>query len=92
MKGLIRFLALTSALSLCGTGLLSAGELFDLPDGVHSRWISFENITGAKGQGGKANQGRKGAPSRAINAGEKVTLAEIDGPGVIRRIWCTVSG
>jgi len=92
MKGFLLSLILALALSVSSIGLLIAGELFDLPDGVHSRWISFENITGAKGQGGKANLGRKGAPSRIINAGEKVTLAEIDGPGVIRRIWCTVRG
>jgi hypothetical protein len=92
MKGFIIALTLAFALSVSGICLLFARELFDLPDGVHSRWISFENVAGAKGQGGKANLGRKGAPARVIKAGEKVTLAEIHGPGVIRRIWCTVRG
>jgi D-arabinan exo alpha-(1,3)/(1,5)-arabinofuranosidase (non-reducing end) len=71
---------------------LEAEEPFLIPDGVQSRWISFENISGAKGEGGQANEGRKGAASRAIKAGEKVTLAEIEGPAVIRRIWITVRG
>ena len=79
-------------MSFCITSYVYSGELFEVPQGVHSRWISFENVTGAKGMGGKTNQGRKGAACREIKAGEKVTLAEINGPGVIRRIWCTVRG
>ncbi|MBN2288180.1 MAG: DUF2961 domain-containing protein [Candidatus Glassbacteria bacterium] len=65
---------------------------FEVPQGVETRWTSFENITGARGLGGQANQGRKGAASRRIAPGETVTLAEIDGPGIIRRIWLTVRG
>jgi Protein of unknown function (DUF2961) len=53
------------------------------------RAITFENPTGARGAGGAAGNGRKGAPSRTITAGERVTLADIEGPGTIRHIWCT---
>lgn len=67
-------------------------ELFVIPDGVETRWVSFENVTGARGAGGMANEGRKGAPSREIVAGETVTLLDLEGPGVIRRIWITVPG
>ncbi len=70
----------------------SAQNLYDVPAGVQTRWYSFENPTGMPGQGGKANQGRKGAAFRIIKAGESVTLADIPGPGTIRRIWCTVRG
>ncbi len=69
-----------------------AQQLYDLPQGLETRWISFENSTGGKGNGGKTNQGRKGAPARVIRSGETVTLANIEGPGTIRRIWCTVRG
>ncbi|MEA2062771.1 MAG: glycoside hydrolase family 172 protein [Gemmatimonadota bacterium] len=69
---------------------LQAQELFVVPESVETRWTSFENTTGAKGQAAQANQGRKGAPSRPIAAGETVTLADIEGPGVIRRIWLTI--
>jgi hypothetical protein len=69
-----------------------AQSLFEVPDNIQSRWISFENPTGGHGAGGEANEGRKGAPSRTIKAGETVTLAEINGTGIIRRIWCTVAG
>jgi hypothetical protein len=67
-------------------------NLYDLPAGVKTRWISFENPGGEAGQGGKDNQGRKGAPSRLVKPGESVVLADIQGPGTIRRIWCTVAG
>ncbi len=72
--------------------IAQAQNLFDIPPGVHTRWTSFENPTGAPGQGGKANEGRKGAAFLPIKAGERVTLAQIQGPGVIRRMWCTVRG
>jgi hypothetical protein len=67
-------------------------NLYDLPPGVQTRWISFENPTGEAGQGGKTNEGRKGSPSRPIKAGESAVLADVEGPGTIRRIWCTVAG
>lgn len=70
----------------------SAQQLFELPDGVKTRWYSFENPTGQPGAGGRSNQGRKGAASRTLAPGEVVTLADIPGPGVVRRIWCTVPG
>jgi len=69
---------------------LAAEELFQVPAGVSTRWYSFENPTAAKGAGGQSNQTRKGASSKDIAAGEIVTLADIQGPGVIRRIWMTV--
>ena len=56
---------------------------------VASRSISFENPTGARGAGGAAAGGRKGAPYRVLGAGERVVLAEIEGPGVIRHVWMT---
>ena len=57
---------------------------------IESRAVTFENPTGARGAGGTTASGRKGAPSRVIGAGERVVLADIDGPGVIRHLWMTV--
>jgi hypothetical protein len=54
------------------------------------RSISFENPTGARGAGGAAAGGRKGAPMRIVAPGETVTLAAVTGPGTIRHIWMTV--
>jgi hypothetical protein len=67
-----------------------------------TRSISAENFTGDKGKAGMATegtgavaarelgQGWKVSPSINIAGGATVTLAEIDGPGVIQHIWNTV--
>ncbi len=64
-----------------------------LETGLTSRSISFENPTGAPGEGGKAASnlgvGRKGSPKRKIKPGETVQLCDIQGPGTIRHIWLT---
>ena len=85
---LIRMLIYSVLVLFPGQGM--AQQLFEVPDQVQTHWISFENPAGRKGEGGQSNQGRKGAPSRIIKAGETISLAEIEGPGIIRRIWCTV--
>lgn len=65
-----------------------------LDTGLLSRSISFENPTGAPGEGGKAASnlgvGRKGAPCRKFKPGETVQLCDIEGPGAIRHIWMTM--
>lgn len=60
-----------------------------------SRAINAENPKGEKGKGGMAasalGPSRKGSPClKDISAGETVTLAEINGPGIINHIWITV--
>jgi len=66
-----------------------------LDTGLVSRSISFENPTGAPGEGGKAasnlGPGRKGAPMRPIKPGQSVQLCDIEGPGTIRHIWLTTA-
>ena len=57
---------------------------------LESRSISFENPTGARGAGGKSHAGRKGSPFKEIEAGERVVLADLEGPGTIRHIWITI--
>ena len=61
--------------------------------GLVSRSISFENPTGAPGEGGKAASnlgvGRKGSPAKSIKPGETLPLCDIRGPGTIRHIWLT---
>lgn len=56
---------------------------------LDTRAISFENPSGARGAGGQALGGRKGAPNRVLEPGQTVVLADIAGPGVIRHIWMT---
>lgn len=57
---------------------------------LDSRAVSFENPTGGRGAGGRAHGGRKGAPSRIVAPGERVVLADLDGPGTLRHLWLTV--
>jgi hypothetical protein len=66
-----------------------------------TRSISPENVTGAPGNGGRATEGTgaeaardlgpgwKISPSIDVPAGQTITLADIDGPGVITHIWLT---
>ncbi|HTO51948.1 MAG TPA: glycoside hydrolase family 172 protein [Myxococcota bacterium] len=56
---------------------------------LDSRAVSFENPTGARGAGGQTQGGRKGAPSRRVEPGETVQLADLEGPGTIRHVWMT---
>ena len=61
-----------------------------------SRAINAENPTGEKGKGGMSSgplgPSRKGSPSlKKVKSNETVTLAEIEGPGIIRHIWMTVA-
>lgn len=73
----------------------SMGALPLLKNG-RSRSINWENRTGDKGKACMAASGlgasRKGSPCiRSLKPGERVTLGEIDGAGVIQHIWMTVT-
>jgi hypothetical protein len=74
-----------------GLGLSSA----PLVTKARTRSISAENVNGEKGQGGKEASnlgvGRKGRPAITLNQGEEVTLAHIQGTGVIQHFWITVA-
>jgi hypothetical protein len=56
---------------------------------IDSRSASFENPTGARGSGGRAGDGRKGAPAVTLAPGESVVVADLEGPGTIRHFWMT---
>ena len=66
-------------------------QLYEYSDNIEPRWVSFENISGDKGQGGIENYGAKGHPCDYIKAGETKSLLDIQGPGIINRIWITIS-
>lgn len=71
--------------------LLPAQELYIMPEDVQTRWTSFENPGGEKGAGGKANKGAKGHAYDRVLSGETVTLLDMEGAGIIRRIWMTIN-
>ena len=66
--------------------------------------ISSENPTGEKGRGGattggtgadasrELGKGWKVSPSTDVKAGQTITLADIDGSGVMEHIWMTPTG
>ena len=68
-------------------------SIYIIPEAVETRWATAENPKGLKGNGGKANKGRKGAASlRNFKPGEQHVLAEAEGTsGIVRRIWVTLS-
>lgn len=75
---------------LMAASAAGAQELYRVPDGVESRWTSFENPGGAKGAGGKANAGAKGAAFSSVAAGEEKVLMDVTGSGTVRRMWFTL--
>ncbi len=71
-------------------------ELPIIPPGVVSRAITWENRTGEAGAGGKSasdlGPGRKGSPCIGdLKNGATATLMDVDGCGVVRHIWITIS-
>jgi len=77
-------------------GIDLLAEPYRLDTDLVSRSISFENPTGAQGEGGKAASklgvGRKGSPARTIAPDQTVRLCDIEGSGTIRHIWMTTRG
>jgi hypothetical protein len=65
--------------------------MYEYSDFAEPRWVSFENITGSKGMGGRENNGAKGHPCDSIAASATKNLLEIKGPGIINRMWITIS-
>lgn len=77
-------------LSLAATA--KGQSLYQVPDGVSTRWASPENRQGNAGQGGQANGGRKGSAFVPLKANEQLVLAESHGvSGTVRRVWLTIS-
>lgn len=65
-------------------------------DPGRTRCINAENPDGGKGRAAMAasalGPSRKGSPCiSTVRSGESVTLMDVEGPGVIRHIWMTVT-
>lgn len=71
--------------------LLGHAQIWKVPEGHETRWTSFENPTGAKGTAAQVNKGAKGSAFGRIMAGDSCVLLSQQGPGIINRIWLTVS-
>jgi hypothetical protein len=64
--------------------------LYEYREGERPRWVSPENPTGAPGQGGRENRGAKGHAFETIPVGRSQVLADVEGPGIVDRIWMTI--
>ena len=63
--------------------------LFQYQD-LEPRWNSFENPTSGKGTGAMENKGAKGHPYDILKAGETKVLLDVQGMGIITRMWFTI--
>ena len=63
---------------------------FERPIDTQTRWASFENPAGAKGAGGKANGGAKGASYEPMEPGDVKLLLDAKGSGIVNRMWLTI--
>ena len=85
MKGFVLGVAVMTA-AVC-----SAMEpLYTIDEDATTRWASHENPTAEKGKGGTSNEGAKGAPYVLIGSNQQHTLLDVEGAGIIHRIWLTV--
>ena len=88
-------LLLLSAMLLCGcddndSDTVNGNNLFEY-NSMEPRWSSPENRNGEKGAGGKENNSAKGHPYDTIAAGKSYALLDIQGAGVINRMWITIN-
>lgn len=98
MKNILQFLLLlciSVLLYSCKTGNApmqpesNSGNLYQFQN-LETRWSSFENISASKGKGGAENNGAKGHACDHIPSGQSVTLLDVEGPGIINRMWFTI--
>ncbi len=81
----------TLASALIATAVCSAMEpLYTIDENATTRWASYENPKAEKGQGGISNEGAKGAPYVLIGPNQQHTMLDVEGAGIIHRIWLTV--
>lgn len=83
-------LAAIFALPLIAAPAAAESELWRFQGAGEPRWVSPENPSGAKGQGGRENKGAKGHAFETIPVGGSHVLADIKGAGTIDRMWLTI--
>lgn len=66
-----------------------SAALYRFQEDGRPRWASPENREAAKGAGGQENRGGKGHAFDTLPAGASITLADIEGAGIIDRMWIT---
>lgn len=69
----------------------SPSSLYEFDSNMETRWSSPENMNGERGAGGKSNNKAKGHPYDTIGAGKSYSLLDIQGQGIIQRMWITIN-
>ena len=91
---MLYFLPILCLLAACEENIQQSTQsdsaLYQMPMDIDTRWSSFENHTGAKGQGGKENKGAKGRAFERLAPGERKVLLDVQGSGIVRRMWITI--
>jgi hypothetical protein len=92
MKALRLLACAASACVACASPALvqQGSDLYRFQRGSENRWVSPENPTGAKGAGARENQGAKGHAFETIPVDGAHVLADIQGAGIIDRMWLTI--
>jgi hypothetical protein len=91
MSRLIFFFSFLFLISCDQKENIPTSSLYTYNPDIETRWSSGENLNGAKGAGGKENNGAKGHPQDIINAKATHTLLDIQGQGIINRMWFTIN-
>lgn len=65
--------------------------LYSYDKNQQTRWSSGENLNGRKSSGGKENFGAKGHPQDDIQPGASRTLLDVQGMGIVNRMWFTIN-
>jgi hypothetical protein len=68
----------------------SAGALYRYDDSLKPRWSTPEGLNGAVGGAATENGGAKGHAFDSIKAGATKVLLDVQGQGIVSRIWVTV--
>lgn len=80
-----------SMLAIAPAGAQTSDEsLYRFETDGRPRWASPENREAKKGAGGVANKGAKGRAFETIAAHDSLVLADIQGAGIIDRMWLTI--
>lgn len=86
----IKLFALLAIIAIITTNT-NAQNLYEFDNNVaSSNWSSPENLGGKKGAGGAENFTGKGHAFDAIEAGATKALIDVQGTGMITRIWITI--
>jgi hypothetical protein len=71
---------------------LAQNRLFEFDNNhLSTRWSSPENLNGIKGAAGKENNGAKGRAFGPVEAKGAKTLLDVQGTGIVNRIWITIN-